>query len=42
MKFGLINLSVKKLEKIKESIYISLVIKPRIPNAKWRMEVGKS
>ena len=42
MKLGLMYLKVKKLSKMKANMYMNFVIKPSIPRAKWRMDVGKS
>jgi hypothetical protein len=41
-KLGWMYLSEKNLSKMKDNMYISLVMKPSIPNAKWRMAVGNS
>lgn len=42
MKLGLMYLEVKKLSKMKANMYMNFVIKPSMPRAKWRIEVGKS
>jgi len=42
MKLGWMYLYMKNLSNMKDSMYISFVMKPSIPKAKWRIVVGNN